>query len=279
MTRVQTASDDAIKQLRKATTHSEIIEGLARLGAMIGCHNFIMIPAPNCPLDSKSSHKADNKDNIISFGNYPRDIMEYYATEQSALFDPCRNIAITNTGIILWRKVFQEARGRNEREFITKMRENGLRDGISLPIYGSDGCMAILNYASGQFLDFHDGDGEILLFVAITAYQRIKQYMAKSILKQSLNVKLSNREIECLQWAMEGKSNWEIGVLMGISARTVQFHMANCQNKLGVSNRMQAAMKALIHNIARPRNEASNIWHLETKSANEPFLYDYSPNK
>ena len=51
---------------------------------------------------------------------------------------------------------------------------------------------------------------------------------------------LSPREREVLTWAAVGKSAWEIGVLLGISKRTVEQHVATAARKLGANNRTHA---------------------------------------
>lgn len=52
------------------------------------------------------------------------------------------------------------------------------------------------------------------------------------------------RELEILRWLAVGKTNWEIGVIVGISVRTVKFHLNKLFQKLSVSNRAQAVFKA-----------------------------------
>jgi DNA-binding CsgD family transcriptional regulator len=51
---------------------------------------------------------------------------------------------------------------------------------------------------------------------------------------------LSAREREIMRWLYEGKSSWETSVILGISERTVNFHVYNILRKLGASNRPQA---------------------------------------
>ncbi len=53
---------------------------------------------------------------------------------------------------------------------------------------------------------------------------------------------LSGRETEVLGWVAQGKTNPEIGVILGISPRTVQKHLEHVYGRLGVENR-QAAMR------------------------------------
>ena len=54
---------------------------------------------------------------------------------------------------------------------------------------------------------------------------------------------LSERELEVLHLVAEGKTNEEIGIVLGISRKTAQHHVARCYRKLGVSNRASAVMK------------------------------------
>lgn len=51
---------------------------------------------------------------------------------------------------------------------------------------------------------------------------------------------LTDRERECLQWAAAGKTNSEIGQILGVSENTIRFHFKNIFRRLGVHSRTQA---------------------------------------
>ncbi|WP_332847850.1 XrtB/PEP-CTERM-associated transcriptional regulator EpsA [Massilia sp. S19_KUP03_FR1] len=51
---------------------------------------------------------------------------------------------------------------------------------------------------------------------------------------------LSARETEILHWLAQGKSNFEIGCILGISGATVKNHLQRIYRALGVSNRAHA---------------------------------------
>lgn len=57
---------------------------------------------------------------------------------------------------------------------------------------------------------------------------------------------LTSREIEALTWVARGKSSNDIATLMKVSERTVNFHITNVIRKLGVSTRVQAAIRCAL---------------------------------
>ncbi|MBF0306598.1 MAG: helix-turn-helix transcriptional regulator [Alphaproteobacteria bacterium] len=60
---------------------------------------------------------------------------------------------------------------------------------------------------------------------------------------------LKPNETACLSWAARGKSSREIGALIGVSERTVYFHIGNAMQKLAVQSRSQAVAAALRHGM------------------------------
>ena len=62
-------------------------------------------------------------------------------------------------------------------------------------------------------------------------------------------IPLTDREVEILRWTVEGKTAWEIGSILTISERTVNFHLQNAMVKFGVHNKTHAAAKAMSHGL------------------------------
>ena len=60
---------------------------------------------------------------------------------------------------------------------------------------------------------------------------------------------LTSREAQILKLMTEGYSNMEIAQILVISINTTKAHVANILQKLEVDDRLQAALKALKHNI------------------------------
>lgn len=60
---------------------------------------------------------------------------------------------------------------------------------------------------------------------------------------------LTAREIETLKWCADGKTSDEIAIILGIKKRTINFHIANAIEKLNVTNKTAATVKALQLNL------------------------------
>lgn len=55
--------------------------------------------------------------------------------------------------------------------------------------------------------------------------------------------KLSQREKDCLSFVAEGKTDWEISVILGVSQHTSHQHVENARRKLGANTRAQAVAR------------------------------------
>ncbi|WP_438800867.1 helix-turn-helix domain-containing protein [Achromobacter pestifer] len=63
---------------------------------------------------------------------------------------------------------------------------------------------------------------------------------------------LSERQASCLHWAAMGKTSWETARILGVSESTVNFHLCNACEKLGVRGRRAAVVTALQLGLIQP---------------------------
>jgi DNA-binding CsgD family transcriptional regulator len=105
---------------------------------------------------------------------------------------------------------------------------------MALPIYVRDGLLVsfVLNRTRRDFTDRERALLEVLRPHLAKIYQRINTVG-----------RLTARETEVLRWVAAGKSDAQIGAILRISARTVQKHLQNIYDKLGVESRTAAAMR------------------------------------
>lgn len=71
-------------------------------------------------------------------------------------------------------------------------------------------------------------------------WQLLVPYLEQTLLsQQQAALQLTARELQCIGWAAASKTSWEISKILGISERTVNFHIQNSLQKSGALNRTQ----------------------------------------
>lgn len=71
----------------------------------------------------------------------------------------------------------------------------------------------------------------------------------QTLARKNSSNNLSNREIEVLKWAAIGKTSWEMSLILEITERTVNFHLSNSAEKMGVKGRCAACSAAIAQGI------------------------------
>jgi DNA-binding CsgD family transcriptional regulator len=60
---------------------------------------------------------------------------------------------------------------------------------------------------------------------------------------------LTEREREILKWIAEGKTSADVGAILGLSQRTVEWHTNRAVEKLEAVNRIQAVARAVRYGL------------------------------
>jgi two-component system NarL family response regulator len=79
--------------------------------------------------------------------------------------------------------------------------------------------------------------------------RRLPAVVAERLAERMVASELTIREVEVLQEIVKGKTNKEIAKALSISEATVKSHINNILGKLGVTDRTQAATRALQRGI------------------------------
>lgn len=120
------------------------------------------------------------------------------------------------------------------------------RDSIAVPVHGLNGEVGIVGLAAER-LDLSRHQQIALHILAIQAFQKARLLAGKD--QPAMPAKewdgLTDRERECLRLVADGKSDSQIGDLIGTSSRTAHFHVERAKKKLGASTRAQAVARAI----------------------------------
>jgi DNA-binding CsgD family transcriptional regulator len=135
-------------------------------------------------------------------------------------------------------------------------RDFGLRGGVTLSMQGRQGEAAMLSLATPANPD----DARRDVVGTLGRAQLLACYLHEAIQRIVLSTQtaplcrptLTGREKECLTWAAEGKTTWEIAKIIHVADRTVVFHLQNATQKMGVATRQHAVARALALGLVAP---------------------------
>ena len=122
----------------------------------------------------------------------------------------------------------------------------GVTSAIVCPCYMPFGVIGAVTWATNEDVPDiaaafrrHAGELHLLTLKFLSAYRETASHSGLTDI-----VDLTRREVQCLKWAALGKTDGEIGKIMGVSVPTVRFHLTNAGRKLGVTGRAQAVRVA-----------------------------------
>jgi LuxR family transcriptional regulator, quorum-sensing system regulator SolR len=180
---------------------------------------------------------------FVSLNNYPKAWQQRYKEKNYFAIDPTVQHALKNSSPIIW-----SGEGLRKKEFWKDAWGNGLRHGWTQASREPNGTIGILTFArTNQAITSEELDEiEVKLnWLTHTAHRLIASLIIPDQLLDA-TCKLSPREKEILRWTAEGKTCKEIGWILEITERTVNFHVNNAMTKLRASNKTHAAVKAAL---------------------------------
>lgn len=146
---------------------------------------------------------------------------------------------------LFWDVQQQLKQAKNKREARIRQEsiEFGIDKGLNISIHGPEGELLVLvlhqrNNEKGLLL----WEQKQFLWIAIT--QCYFHYLRKLLLTEvKTHIKLTRREQQCLTLTAKGVRLERIAHTLGISPRTVNYHVQNVNKKLGVSNKYLAVIR------------------------------------
>ncbi len=188
--------------------------------------------------------------NQLRMGTYPDAWVKHYFAMDYISIDPIISHCHDHSTPLAWEEAQYHHRRivdphlQKIRHLFGEAREFGLGSGVSVPLHGPGVSWGLMSYASR---DLPAADYESMLpelhLLAHFAHEAARRFVRSKT--PSRLPALTKRERECLSWAAEGKTSWEIGQLLNISERTSIFHLQNATRKLGVSGRQAAIARAV----------------------------------
>lgn len=177
---------------------------------------------------------------VRSFSDYPHEWQQRYLERNYVMNDPVVATAKRSMQPAVWSIEDRCRYGPEERKVMDEAYEFGIASGVMVPIRGGFGRTALLALASDRPDAADIAVRDVAYAATAVAYVHINLLRLSKRAIGAAGISLSPREQTCLIWASLGKTKAEAAQMLGISEKTVRFHIDNAREKLGATNTVHA---------------------------------------
>lgn len=224
---------DMIQSLIFCEDIDQFIEVASLLEKLTGCRHVIFgTPGMRLNGETSSIHEL----NI----SYPQEWVDLYQTNEFWRIDPVIRAAVENAAPQHWVDIYR--RNPPDKEFLKLAYDFGIKYGYTC-VQGKIGKKWMILSLVGDFKTYSNRINYILERITphfLLAYSSIRANHTSVLLQN-----LTKKEKEVLAWLHQGKSSWEISIVLRVSEATINFHIKNIKEKLQVVSRIQAVAMAI----------------------------------
>ncbi|CAB3728353.1 autoinducer binding domain-containing protein [Paraburkholderia rhynchosiae] len=227
--------EDAYRGFCTAKDENELFGKVASFAEQLGfeyCCYGIRMPLPV------------SKPTVKIFDTYPPGWMAHYRTSGFLDIDPTVRAGLRSADQIVWPHSMNDEAPR----LWSDAHDFGIKIGVarsSWTVHGAFGLLTMSRHAD----PLTPSEVEQLQFptnwLSNLCHTRMGQFLQDKLAPEA-SITLTAREREVLRWTSEGKTSYEIGKILNISERTVNFHVNNVLSKLTATNKVQAVVKAIV---------------------------------
>jgi LuxR family quorum sensing-dependent transcriptional regulator len=168
-----------------------------------------------------------------------------YASQGFAAVDPVLAALFETRKPFTWREAAARRPSPTAQRVLGEARDvTGVDEALVVPIHDRMGEIAAV-ILSGEGVIF-DAEVRPVLHLASVYFSGVARDLEEPT-PPAAHCVLTARQLECLRWVMDGKSDWEIGEILGISEHTAHNHIEAAKRTLGVGTRIQASVHAWRH--------------------------------
>ncbi len=190
---------------------------------------------------------------------YSADWQKHYAQNGYVDVDPIVRSGLGGILPIDWSEI--DRSDPVVRKFFGEAQELDVgANGLSIPIRGRLGEFALFCVTSNESdAQWRATRGALLRDLMILAFNFHAAALRACGGEEEMVVHLPPREASCLRWKALGKTDEDIGRILGISSHTVRFHLESARSRLNTANTTHTVARAVSLGLINMSYEPSHL--------------------
>ncbi|WP_262313215.1 LuxR family transcriptional regulator [Acidiphilium sp. AL] len=184
--------------------------------------------------------------NVIHLDNYPVSWAQHFVEEGLYTHDPILHACLTTNVGFDWADVPRmiDVTGR-QRSILENAARHGIGDGFTVPANIPGESSGSCSFAMRPGHRPPVRNFLLAQLIGAFAFQAARRLNGLGSMSQKRPRHLTPRQRDCLIWAIRGKTDWEIGRILGLSEETVSQHLDMARGRYGVTRRLPLAAHAI----------------------------------
>lgn len=180
----------------------------------------------------------------IHFTDYPDDWIEHMLQDGRFADDPVLIASERTVAAFTWRELPSLMQfTKRQTTYMAAARDRGLGEGFTVPIHVPGEATGLCSFVTGHNRALPHEALPAMQYVACFAFEAARRLAPKPT--RGEGPLLTQRQLDCVVLAAQGKSNWVVGELLGLSQQTVHKYLENAKRRYGVSSRTELVVRAL----------------------------------
>lgn len=181
---------------------------------------------------------------LVALHDYPRAWTQRFIATDLYRRDPVHQAAARSVTGFAWSRLDEFGPiAPQQRQMLDDARLEGLGEGFTVPLRAPAARLASFSVAMAGSDPLPTGSLMAAEYLAHMAYGQALRLVRT--LDPARRVALSRRQTECVALVAQGKTDWEIGRILGLSEETITKYLAAARQRFGVATRTQLAIAAL----------------------------------
>ncbi len=182
----------------------------------------------------------------IRLENYPRDWAEYFVDNQLYADDPIHRACLVSAVGFSWREVPRKISMTSRQwTILENAASHGLRNGYTVPINIPGESSGSCSFATEGQAELPPDGALLAELIGAFAFEAARRLAPTFAVPSQGPPRLTSRQHDCLLLAIQGKTDWEISRILGLSEETVTEHLDLARQRYGVAKRLPLAVRAI----------------------------------
>lgn len=223
-----------VRDVRALECESKLADAVGDIARELGFRYFAL------------THHVDvrRSSSAVRIHNYPDGWAEWFDGQALGASDPVHRASnVTSVGFAWSSLPEMIAMTPDDRKVLDLARREGIGEGFTVPAHVPGEAHGSCSFACAPGEIFSAEHLPLLQLVGAFAFEAARRM--RSARAGPAPARLTDRQRECVVWAARGKSDWEIGRILGISQETVIEHLRHARERYGVGKRTLVAVHAL----------------------------------